>query len=410
MRSWPDLYLPPALSEIHHPPLQLRDSYSGKFYTFNESEVTTYICGITPYDATHLGHAATYLSYDLVHRYLKASGKSVNSIQNITDVDDPLLERADRDGIAWQELAHNQIDLFRADMTALHVLPPTSYIGVVESLPLIIGDIVALTESGLTYQLGNDIYLEISKVEGALAALPMDLDEAIRIFSQRGGDPSREGKRHPLDTLLWLGERDGQPAWASPLGRGRPGWHIECLSIARHHSLSGVASCITLQGGGSDLHFPHHYMTNVQAKALTGKAFASVFTHTGMIGLDGEKMSKSKGNLLFVSKLIASGIRAQVIRLALLSRHYRDDTMWDNTRLEAAAALLSRLELSLAREEVAPTRPIIQAMVNALSNDLDTLRIVEILTDWCQATEAGVDGGSSGELARAIDLYLGITI
>ena len=410
MLSWPKPYLPPALPGIAHPDLQLFDSYKNSFYSLSEEAISSYICGITPYDATHLGHAATYITYDLAHRYLIASGKKVVMVQNITDIDDPLLERANRDSIEWQGLATNQIDLFRSDMTALRVIPPDAYQGVVEAMPAIIDDIMKLVARGLTYELAGDVYLEIERVEGALSELPFGIDEAIAIFAERGGDPTREGKRHPLDTLLWLSARKGEPSWDSPLGRGRPGWHIECLSIATHSAPPNESSCITIQGGGSDLYFPHHYMTNVQSKALTGKAFAAVFTHAGMIGLAGEKMSKSKGNLLFVSKLISQGVKPEVIRLSLISRHYRSDTMWEMSRFEDAQELLVRLEKALARDDVAPTQPVISEMVSALAEDLDTPRAISILESWCRDTDSGSIGGNSGELARALDLYLGLAL
>jgi L-cysteine:1D-myo-inositol 2-amino-2-deoxy-alpha-D-glucopyranoside ligase len=408
MRSWPSPYLPPSQLE-EHPSLSLRDSYSGKNYLLDGERFSSYVCGITPYDATHLGHAATYLTYDLIHRFLIASGKEVNFIQNITDIDDPLLERAKRDGVDWEALAGSQIDLFRSDMTALRVIAPSAFCGVVESMAQIIGEISELISRDFTYQIENDIYLDYTKVPGAIDSLPISLSKAIDLFAERGGDPDRPGKRHPLDSLLWLGSRAGEPSWSAPFGPGRPGWHIECLAIARHNVESN-GTVVTIQGGGIDLYFPHHYMTNIQSLALTGKPFASVFTHSGMIGLDGEKMSKSRGNLLFVSKLTESGIRPEVIRLALINRKYRHETMWEMARFDSAAALLSRLEGALAREDVAPTKPVVEALVSRLADDLDTEGAISELESWCKATESGKTGGSAGELSRAIDLYLGLAL
>ena len=410
MRSWPSPYLPPAPTGISHPDLKLIDSYTGGFIELSTGEISTYVCGITPYDATHLGHASTYLAFDLVHRYLVASGSSLNFVENITDIDDPLLERAARDSQAWSELAENQIELFRADMTALRVISPISYRGVVESMPGIIEDIQSLVNKGITYEIQGDIYLALGEVPGAIEKLPMSLSAAIEIFAERGGDPSRIGKKHPLDTLLWQSRKGNEPYWQSPFGDGRPGWHIECVSIATRNSPAKLNTCISLQGGGSDLIFPHHYMTNVQARALTGKEFAAGYVHAGMIGLDGEKMSKSRGNLVFVSKLLESGLDPMIIRTALMQRHYQSDTMWTTDLVDSANAVISRIRQNLARELVAPTHDSITEIVNALSDNLDTVRVFTTIESWCAATEAGDTGGSAGEMSRALDLYLGLTL
>lgn len=412
MRSWPALYLPPALGGIQHPNLSLKDSYRERRIEVTGDAISIYVCGITPYDATHLGHAATYLTFDLIHRYLIASGKQVHFTQNVTDIDDPLLERARRDGLDWRELATSQINLFRDDMTDLHVLPPTHYEGVIESMVTIVGYIQRLIDRNICYWIDRDLYLDLSQVEGALENLPISLEDALRIFSERGGDPSREGKRHPLDTLLWQGEREGEPAWDAPFGRGRPGWHIECVAIALEtlpRSQQGHFT-INLQGGGNDLRFPHHYMTGVQAGAITGTHFAAAYLHTGMISWQGAKMSKSLGNLLFVSKILQEGCSPDEIRLALIDRRYDEDFEWRDDQLLRAKSLLERLRANLAREQVAPTLPIIQTIVDSLANDLDVPSAIAQLISWCDETEAGSVGGSAGELSRAIDLYLGLVL
>lgn len=411
MKSWPPVYLPPALEGILHPPLQLHHSYLNRLVEIDENEPTLYICGITPYDATHLGHAATYLTFDLISRYLIASGKKPKTTQNITDIDDPLLERARRDNVEWRSLAISQIDLYRDDMTELHVLPPSNYLGVVESMPIIIEFIQRLLDSGTCYTLDSDIYLDIGKVPGAIENLPLPLDKAVEIFAERGGDPDRTGKRHPLDTLLWLGGNGDDPFWDAPFGPGRPGWHIECVAIALETlGSNGGSACITLQGGGSDLRFPHHYMTGVQVRALTGKEFASSYIHSGMISWQGEKMSKSLGNLLFVSKILAAGWTANELRFALMNRGYRADFPWRDELLFSARAAIARLSANLAREVVAPTKPVVQEMVSAISNDLDIPEVFRVLEQWCSLTESGASGGSAGELTRALDLYLGLTL
>ena len=410
MLSWPNVHMPPALAGINHPTLALFDSYKGKKVAISGDQNSIYVCGITPYDATHMGHAATYLAFDLVNRYLKASGKKVSFVENITDIDDPLLERAARDCQDWKELAASQIDLFREDMTALNVLPPNAYRGVIESMDDIISLVEQMIAIGKTYELEGDIYLDLQQVDGAIQDLPLPLEQALVIFKERGGDPERVGKRHALDPLLWKARAGEDPYWIASFGEGRPGWHIECTAIALKNVSKTNPTSITLQAGGSDLIFPHHYMTALQAKALTGVEFASCYSHAGMIGLDGEKMSKSKGNLVFVSKLRQDGFSPAVIRLALFADKYSSDRMWSKELLDSAAEFLDRLLSALSRQEVAPTFEVVQELVNALADDLDTPRVFLALSNWCARTEAGQMGGSPGEISRALDTYLGITL
>jgi L-cysteine:1D-myo-inositol 2-amino-2-deoxy-alpha-D-glucopyranoside ligase len=410
MLSWPDAYMPPALAGIKHPALQLFDSYKGKKVDILGEQSSIYICGITPYDATHMGHAATYLTFDLVNRYLRASGKIVSFVENITDIDDPLLERATRDNQDWRELAESQIELFREDMTSLGVLPPNAYRGVIESMDEIISTVEEMIATGKSYILDGDIYLDLNQVDSAIENLPLALDQALKIFEERGGDPARVGKRHALDPLLWKARKGDDPFWEAPFGQGRPGWHIECTAIALKNLPKASSTSITLQAGGSDLMFPHHYMTALQAKALTGVEFASCYSHAGMIGLDGEKMSKSKGNLVFVSKLRQEGVSAALIRIALFADRYSTDRMWSRELVDDANKLLARLLSALSRQEVAPTFEVVQEIVNAISDDLNTPKVFELLNSWCLKTEEGEVGGSPGEISRALDTYLGITL
>ena len=410
MLSWPDAYMPPALAGIKHPTLQLFDSYKGKKVDILGEQSSIYICGITPYDATHMGHAATYLTFDLVNRYLKASGKNVSFVENITDIDDPLLERATRDNQDWRELAESQIELFREDMTSLGVLPPNAYRGVIESMDDIVSTVEEMIATEKSYELEGDIYLDLHQVDGAIENLPIALDQALKIFEERGGDPARAGKRHALDPLLWKARKGDDPFWEAPFGKGRPGWHIECTAIALKNLPKASSTSITLQAGGSDLIFPHHYMTALQAKALNGIEFASCYSHAGMIGLDGEKMSKSKGNLVFVSKLRQEGVSPALIRIALFANRYSTDRMWSRELVDEANKLLARLLSALSRQEVAPTFEVVQEIVNAISDDLNTPKVFDLLNTWSLKTEEGEVGGSPGEISRALDTYLGITL
>ena len=398
----------PALTGLQAsavPPLSLYDSSTDTVRpTAPGATATIYVCGITPYDATHLGHAATYLAFDLVQRYWLAAGHRVRYVQNITDVDDPLLERAERDGVDWRELAEQQIELFRSDMTALRVLPPDHYVGAVEAMAEIADVAAALLAAGAAYRVDDpdfpDVYFDITTTGRFGYESRYDDATMGKFFAERGGDPERVGKRHPLDPLIWRMERPGEPAWDSPLGRGRAGWHIECAVIATNRLGMGI----DLQGGGSDLIFPHHECSAAHAEAATGAPrFAQHYTHAAMIGLDGEKMSKSRGNLVFVSRLLADGVDPRTIRLALLAGHYRQDREWTPDALSQAGSRLDLWSAAAARPGSAPE--VVGALIRALAVDLDTPTAIALLDAWAaDATVGGTDVGP------AVDALLGIEL
>ncbi|MDR1852636.1 MAG: cysteine--1-D-myo-inosityl 2-amino-2-deoxy-alpha-D-glucopyranoside ligase [Propionibacteriaceae bacterium] len=371
-----------------------------------------YVCGITPYDATHLGHAFTYVSVDLLHRAWLDAGYQVRFAQNVTDVDDPLLERAAAVGVDWVALAEQETDLFRSDMEKLNVLPPHYYRGVVESLPLVEEAVVALRERGAAYQIDDpeypDWYFDISLLPSALASmqseLGMDTAQLLAVFAERGGDPERPGKRHKLDSLLWRMERPGEPAWDSPLGRGRPGWHIECAAL----SLDGLGADFDVQAGGTDLAFPHHPMCAAQAQTLTQEPFAEAYMHVGMVGLDGEKMSKSKGNLVFVHKLLERAVPPQAIRLLLLAHHYRSE--WEYTECEMRKAMqrFERWSAAFNRESGPAWEPVLAEVRASLANDLDAPSALAAIDAWAAAE--GEDRKAPGKLRSAADALLGVRV
>lgn len=377
-----------------------------------------YVCGITPYDATHLGHAATYVTFDLVGRALRDAGHEVEYVQNVTDVDDPLLERAARDGRDWRELATSEIDLFREDMTALGVIPPMAYIGVVEAMPEITTAVRALVESGAAYRLdvpaaegtGQDVYLDLAQTPTFGSVSGWSDEQMDAVFGDRGGDPERAGKRQRFDPLLWRAPREGEPSWDDELlGAGRPGWHIECTAI----SLGHLGHPFDIKGGGSDLVFPHHEMSAVQALALTGgDVFARHYVHQAMVGYQGEKMSKSKGNLVLVSRLRAQGVDPMAIRLVLLDQHYRTEWEYTPALLEAAQARLARWREALSVNEGADPASTISAVRAAVADDLDTRAALAAVDSWADATLAGQwdDAAAPGVLARTIDAILGIRL
>lgn len=371
-----------------------------------------YVCGITPYDATHLGHANTYVAFDLLVRQWLDAGLDVTYTQNVTDVDDPLLERATATGVDWVELAASQVELFRTDMTALRVVPPDHYVGAVESIPLVLDLIERLRAGGHVYQVDDpeypDWYFTCSAVPGFRGVSGTDLGTALALFGERGGDPDRPGKRDALDCLVWRLAREGEPSWPSPLGRGRPGWHIECTAIALEH----LGATFDVQGGGSDLVFPHHEMCAAEAVAATGEPFATAYVHAGMVGYEGEKMSKSRGNLVLVSRLREAGVDPMAIRLVLLAHHYRDDWEYTDADLAAAEERLRAWRSIMNDASAFSAQQTIDAMRRALRCDLDApaaLRAVDTWVAACRDVE-GDDTDAPGAIAQAVDALLGVRL
>jgi len=370
-----------------------------------------YVCGITPYDATHLGHAATYLTFDLVQRVWLDAGHDVHYVQNVTDVDDPLLERAHDTGDDWQALALREISLFREDMTALRVLPPRDYVGVVESVDEIADEVAKLVADGKAYTLDDDIYATVEGSGRFGYESRYRSEEMLTLFAERGGDPDREGKRSPLDALLWRGARPGEPSWSTSVGAGRPGWHIECSVIAR----SRLGMGFDVQGGGNDLRFPHHEHSAAHAEALTGEwPFARHYVHTGMIGLDGEKMSKSRGNLVFVSKLRGARVDPMAIRLALLDGHYRSDREWTGGRLPHAEQRLSRWRAAVNLPKGPDGRPVLDRVRDRLADDLDTGAAMTAIDRWADAAleqdQTSGDSTAPGLVRDVASALLGIAL
>jgi L-cysteine:1D-myo-inositol 2-amino-2-deoxy-alpha-D-glucopyranoside ligase len=411
MESWstppvPVLPAPPG----NRPGLRLYDTPTGEVRdTTVNGTVRLYVCGITPYDATHLGHAATYLAFDLAQRVWRDAGHDVHYVQNVTDVDDPLLERAAHTRENWMHLAEREVALFREDMTALRVLPPDELVGAVESVTEITKAISELLAAGAAYHVGEDIYYPIEASGHFGYVSRYDYATMLSLFGERGGDPEHAGKRNPLDSLLWRGQRYGEPYWDTELGRGRPGWHIECSVIA----LNRLGLGFDVQGGGSDLIFPHHEHSAAHAEALTGEhPFARHYVHAGMIGLDGEKMSKSRGNLVFVSKLRGGGVDPMAIRLALFDGHYRADREWTGGRLPKAEARLARWRAAAGVLDAPDARPLLATVRESLANDLDTVTALAAIDEWADAALANRGGNHEAPgLARdLIDALLGIAL
>lgn len=414
MQSWPhpDVPLLPGTGVA----LRLHDSATYEVRpTAPGPTARMYVCGITPYDATHLGHAATYLTFDLVNRVWRDGGHDVAYVQNVTDVDDPLFERANRDGEDWIVLGMRETALFREDMAALRVIPPDHYIGVVEAVEEIAELVEKLVSIGVGYRLEDgtgDVYQDILGAGRFGYESGYDADTMRTLFAERGGDPDRPGKRDPLDPLIWRGARAGEPHWPSPVGPGRPGWHVECAAIA----VNRLGMGIDVQGGGSDLVFPHHEMSALHAEAAADQwPFARHYVHAGMIGLDGEKMSKSRGNLVFVSRLRGDRVDPMAIRLALLFGHYRTDRSWTNDLLEAAQARLARWRDAVALPAGPSAMTVLGRVRERLADDLDTVAALRAIDRWADVALAGSLGERPDPTAPAlvrstVDALLGITL
>ncbi|MEU6315583.1 cysteine--1-D-myo-inosityl 2-amino-2-deoxy-alpha-D-glucopyranoside ligase [Streptomyces sp. NPDC047014] len=409
MHAWPASEVPALPGKGRD--LKIHDTATQGTITLAPGPVARiYVCGITPYDATHIGHAATYNAFDLVQRVWLDTKRQVHYVQNVTDVDDPLLERAQRDGHDWTELAERETALFREDMTALRMLPPQHYIGAVEAIPGIVPLVERLRDAGAAYELDGDIYFSVEADPHFGGVSHLDA-EAMRLLSaERGGDPDRPGKKNPLDPMLWMAARPGEPSWdGGSLGRGRPGWHIECVAIALDHLGMGF----DIQGGGSDLAFPHHEMGASHAQALTGEfPMAKAYVHAGMVALHGEKMSKSKGNLVFVSALRRAGVDPAAIRLALLSHHYRADWEWTDAVLAEAVARLERWRAAVSRPDGIPADALVEEVREALANDLDAPAALAAVDRWVERQNAtdGTDESAPGLVSRTVDALLGVAL
>lgn len=412
MQSWSAAVVPdlpgngPALRLFDTADRQIRPVSPG-------ATATMYVCGITPYDATHLGHAATYLTFDLVHRLWLDSGHRVEYVQNITDVDDPLLERARSDGIDWRDLAAREITLFGEDMGALRVLPPHDYVAATDAIDEVVEMIEKMLASGAAYVLDDpqhpDVYFRAEATTQFGYESGYDRDTMSALFAERGGDPDRPGKADPLDALLWRVARAGEPSWPSPFGAGRPGWHVECAAIA----LDRLGMGFDVQGGGSDLIFPHHEFSAAHAECVTGqRRFARHYAHAGMIGWDGHKMSKSRGNLVLVSSLRAQGIDVGAVRLGLFAGHYREDRFWSTQVLDEAQARLMRWRTATSLPTGPDAADVVARVRRYLADDLDTPKAIAALDGWCTDTleYGGHDEQAPALVRTAVDALLGVQL
>jgi L-cysteine:1D-myo-inositol 2-amino-2-deoxy-alpha-D-glucopyranoside ligase len=432
MESWRSASVPDLPGQAPEP--RIRDTASGELAVAAAGRTATlYACGITPYDATHIGHAATYIAWDLLVRTWRDAGHEVSYVQNVTDVDDPLLERAARDGEDWQDLARREIDRYRGDMTALRVLAPASLVGAVEALAIIERFNQALAGHGALYDLDGDMYFARSSDPAFGTVSGLDPATMIKLSAERGGDPARPGKKDPLDALVWLTARPGEPSWDSEFGPGRPGWHVECAAIATEY----LGAVFDVQAGGSDLIFPHHELSASHARVAAGGGpmFARRYAHSGMVRLGGEKMSKSLGNLVLVSALRSAGVDPMAIRLAILAHHYRQDWDWTDEGLAAAVDRLARWRRAMSADPgdlggsddlnspagLKPTsaEAVLAAVRERMADDLDAPGALAVVDNWADAVLAAPGAapgtapapGPAAALVRdAVDALLGIAL
>ncbi len=374
------------------------DTAAGRVVDFvpqNRSDVRMYVCGITPYDSTHLGHARTYLTYDLLIRRLLDSGHEVTMVRNITDVDDSILPKARELGVDFEALAADQTARFHSDMESLWTHEPASEPKATEWITEMVELVEQLSAKGHTYTTGGTTYFDVSTFDGFGELCGHDQETMVAMAAERGGTPDDERQRNPLDFVLWQPSAEDEPVWQSPFGAGRPGWHIECSAMA----MGLLGNQIDLHGGGSDLIFPHHECERAQSEAATGEPFVRHWMHCGLVGYDGEKMSKSLGNLVFVSDL-AKQAEHSAIRLALMGTHYRSDFEWVDTDIDAGIALLDKLIAATQKTSNPTVGPELDAtryateLRAALDDDLNTPQAKDLLEELASAIHTSSDNTS----------------
>ncbi|MEZ5216701.1 MAG: cysteine--tRNA ligase [Ilumatobacteraceae bacterium] len=360
--------------------IRLYDTARREVVPFEPGPVCTmYTCGITPYDATHLGHAAVFVTYDVLQRRLIDLGHEVRCVRNVTDVDDPLFAKARQLGVHYLDLAAAEEARFERDMEALDVLPVHSTPRASSAIPEIRGFIGKVLERGYAYEADGSVFFDVTKFPDFGTVSGYDHDEMIAFARERGGDVDNPHKRHPLDFVLWQPSADDEPSWETMWGPGRPGWHIECSALA----LRELGTTVDLHGGGSDLIFPHHECERAQSESATGEPFVRHWMHVAMVYMDGQKMSKSLGNLVFIDQLREKW-DPRSIRLAIIEHHYRTEWSWEEDLMPRNAE-----RLTAWCRAATPDASVLDEVRAALDDDLDTPRALSII-DAAAASGRGV--------------------
>ena len=386
--------------------LQLFDTAQRSLVPFEAGPVVRmYVCGITPYDSTHLGHAATYLSYDLLIRRLEELGHEVRMVRNVTDVDDSILPKARELGVNYLELADAELARFQADMNALEMRPPSAEPRATQAIDGMIDMVARLLDTGHAYLTHGTVYFDVATFPRFGELSHYSPEHMVRLARARGGKPDDPHRRDPLDFVLWQASLRDEPAWRAPFGVGRPGWHVECSVM----SAATLGSTLDLHGGGTDLIFPHHECEIAQSESVTGQPFSRHWMHSAMVSYEGEKMSKSLGNLVFVSDLLKT-CDPRAIRLALMRHHYRAGFEWHDTDLEEGTALLRRLLAAAERPDGADPRPFAARVRAAVDNDLDAPHALEALDDLASAVLSGGSDTTAPVVLRELGALLGLDL
>jgi L-cysteine:1D-myo-inositol 2-amino-2-deoxy-alpha-D-glucopyranoside ligase len=386
--------------------LRLYDTARRAVVPFEPDElVRMYVCGITPYDSTHLGHAATYLTYDLLIRRLEDLGHEVHMVRNVTDVDDSILPKARELGVPYLELAEREIMRFRADMEALEMRPPIAEPRATETIDEIIAMVERLLDSDHAYLTHGTAYFDVATAPSFGSLSHYSEEQMVRLARARGGNPDDPHRRRPLDFVLWQPSASDEPAWRAPFGVGRPGWHVECSAM----SMQELGPTLDLHGGGTDLIFPHHECEIAQSEAVTGLPFVRHWLHSATVAYEGEKMSKSLGNLVFISELRQKA-DPRAIRLALLHHHYRSGFEWHDTDIQDGTATLHRLVLAARKTDGPDPRPFAARVRDAIDDDLDAPRALDALGELADAILSGGTDPSAPAVLTELAALIGVDI
>ena len=383
-----------------------------EFVPLDDKTVRIYVCGVTPYDTTHLGHAFTYVSFDTLIRYLEFLGYTVNYVQNVTDIDDDVLRKARELGMAWDELGKRETERYLNDMASLNVRRPNVYARATEEIPMMLEIISTLLTRGYAYESSGSVYFSVKQdPEFGIMARAIGLNDyhaMLTIANERGNFPDDSRKKDPLDFVLWQAQAPGEPAWPSPWGPGRPGWHIECSAMSMHY----LGPQLDIHGGGADLAFPHHTCEIAQSEHFTEKApFSRFWMHTGMVFQEGEKMSKSLGNLTLVSDLLKN-YSADAIRVVLLNHHYRYPWECFPADLEVAQEIVAHFQQirSLVGNEVRGEDTMLRDRFKAaMDNDLNTPQALLLLRQAAETVLTHNDTNTGVEILR-LTKVLGLSV
>lgn len=381
-------------------------------FVVDDNNVGVYVCGVTPYDTTHLGHAFTFLTFDVLVRYLRHRGYDVTYVQNVTDIDDDVLRKSKELGVTWRELGDKETAKYLNDLKVMNAIPFDHYTAATEHIPEIVSIVEKLVEQDLAYVVNGSVYFSVVKDKSFGKLSHLDPDEMLPIANERGNNPNDPNKHNPLDFVLWQAAQPGEPTWETPWGEGRPGWHIECTAMAQKY----LGNTFAIHGGGFDLIFPHHECEIAQAENSSGEEpYVKYWMHVGMVDYQGEKMSKSLGNLVYISELIKE-FTADAIRLSLLDHHYRESWEFFDDAMPRYAA--NAAALAMAVKETSGNGDTLDASAYtnrfnaAMDNDLDTATAVKVLGELADAIQgaSGDDIREAQSTLRGLALLLGLTL